>query len=121
MSGTFPDSELIEQTALDYFQGWFDGDVERMDRALHKNLVKRWPGSDEGAELTPVTKERMLELTAQHEGKDDVGDGRLEVNIVDVHEDIANLVVRGGVYREYIQMVRTAEGWKIANTLWRFE
>jgi ketosteroid isomerase-like protein len=121
MAGTASDNELIEQAALDYFQGWFEGDVERMDRALHKNLVKRWPGNDGAAELPIVTKERMLELTAQHEGKEDVGDGTLDVNIVDVHEDIANVVVRGGIYREYIQMVRTADGWKIANTLWRPE
>jgi ketosteroid isomerase-like protein len=115
------DEDLIEQAVLDYFQGWFDGDVDRMDRALHVDLVKRWPGTDGGAELPVTTKARMLELTAQGEGASDVGDGRLEVTISDVHEDIASVVVRGGIYREYVHLVRTDGAWKIANTLWRFE
>ncbi len=27
----------ITQTALDYIEGWYMGDVERMERALHPN------------------------------------------------------------------------------------
>jgi hypothetical protein len=37
---------------------------------------------------------------------------------VDVHDTIANATVRSAVYREYVQLVRTPEGWKIVNTLW---
>ncbi len=62
-----------------------------------------------------------VELTAQHEGAGDVGDGRLEAGVVDVHDEIANVTVRGGIYREYLQLVRTADGWKIANALWAFD
>jgi len=25
----------------DYFEGWFEGDAARMERALHRDLVKR--------------------------------------------------------------------------------
>ena len=31
----------VRSTVLDYLEGWYDGDVERMDRALHPDLVKR--------------------------------------------------------------------------------
>jgi hypothetical protein len=40
-------------------------------------------------------------------------------DIDDVHEDIASDTVRSAVYREYLHLVRTAEGWRIANALWR--
>jgi hypothetical protein len=35
----------IVACALDYYEGWFDGDAARMERALHPELVKRsrWP------------------------------------------------------------------------------
>jgi len=33
--------------------------------------------------------------------------------------DIASVTVRSAVYHEYLQLVRTPEGWKIANALWR--
>ena len=106
--------ELITQAALDYFEGWFDGDVARMDRALHPNLVKRRAG----ATLGVTTKERMLELTAAGEGAADGADRRLDVVVVDVHDDIASVVVRSAVYREYLHLVRMPDGWKIANALW---
>jgi ketosteroid isomerase-like protein len=108
------DKAQVEAVARDYFEGWFSGDVERMDRALHPDLVKRSAGM-QGI----TTKERMLELTAQGEGQADVGDGTLEITVEDVYEDIASVTVVGGVYREYLQLIRTDDGWKIANALWR--
>jgi hypothetical protein len=112
--------ELITHTALDYFEGWFDGDVERMNRALHPDLVKRWPGNEQGATLGITTKERMLELTAAGEGREDGADRRLEIEIADVREDIATAIVHSAVYHEYLHLVRTPDGWKIANALWRY-
>lgn len=115
------DRDSVRQVALDYFEGWFDGDVERMRRALHDDLVKRRL-APAGASALPVTsKARMVELTEQGAGAGDRGDGRLDVQVVDIHGDIANVIVVGGVYHEYLHMVRTADGWKIANTLWAFE
>jgi hypothetical protein len=107
------DRELITGAVLDYFEGWFDGDVARMDRALHPDLVKRWPGGT-------TSKARMLELTGNGEGAEDGKDRRLDVEIHDVHDDIATVTVRSAVYREYLHLLRTPEGWRIANTLWRY-
>jgi hypothetical protein len=108
--------EAIRQAALDYFEGYYDGDVERMDRALHVDLVKRspvsWPKQ--------TTKERMLELTASGQGAEDGADRRLEVTIEDVHGDIASVTVRSAVYREYIHLFRTEDGWKIVNAFWGY-
>ena len=108
--------DAIVQTALDYFEGWFDGDVERIDRALHPDLVKRQAGD----ELGITTKERMLELTAAGEGAADGADRRLEIEVVDVHGHVASAIVRSAVYHEYLHLVRTSNGWQIANALWRF-
>jgi len=108
--------EAVTQTALDYFEGWFDGDVERIDRALHPDLVKRQAGD----ELGITTKERMLELTAAGAGAADGADRRLEVEVLEVHGDVATAIVRSAVYREYLHLVRTSDGWRIANALWRF-
>ena len=35
------DDDAIVRCALDYFEGWFDADPERMRRALHPELAKR--------------------------------------------------------------------------------
>ena len=35
------DVAAIRQTALDYIEGWYEGNAERMERALHPELAKR--------------------------------------------------------------------------------
>ena len=42
-------------------------------------------------------------------------------SLVQVTCDRVMGLARGGVYREYLQMVRTNAGWKIANALWAHE
>ena len=113
------DEDAVVAAARDYFEGWFDGDVKRMDRALHPDLVKRSPGKDHGATLGILTKERMLELTATGGGAEYAADRRLDIEVEDLHGDIASVTVRSARYHEYLHLVRTPDGWKIANALWR--
>lgn len=112
------------QTVLDYFEGWFDGDSDRMERALHPGLAKRSLRQVErdSLELRTVTKEQMVIWTAEGEGKSDDpgGDRRIDVEVVDVHGNIATVVVRSSVYREYLHLAQTDEGWKIVNALWHW-
>jgi hypothetical protein len=114
------DKAAIVAAALDYFEGWFDGDVTRIRRALHPGLAKRAP-TDDDAVLNETTTDWMLDATAKHLGKErDVPDRRIEVAVVDVHDGIATAVVSSAVYREYLHLVRTGEGWKIVNALWQW-
>jgi hypothetical protein len=104
----------IVATVLDYFEGWFDGDASRLERALHPALAKRGPL------LRTVTKDEMVTATAEGEGKaKDPGPGRrIDVTVVDVYGNIASAVVDSDVYREYLHLVETDDGWKIVNALW---
>lgn len=38
---TAADSTAIVAPALDYLEGWYEGDGDHMDRALHSDLAKR--------------------------------------------------------------------------------
>jgi hypothetical protein len=109
----------IESTVLDYFEGWFDGDATRMERALHPDLAKRSLG--EGDSVDHLTAAEMIEATAAGRGKKrDPGEREIEVRVVEVCEEIATVVVHSKVYREYLHLARTREGWKIVNALWRW-
>lgn len=116
-------ARAIELTILDYFEGWFDGDAVRMQRAPHPELAKR-PGGVEhslAGSLGTLTAQEMIERTSAGVGKTrDVPDRRIEVDVVDVFGDIASATVRSAVYHEYVHLVRTPEGWKIVNTLWQW-
>lgn len=107
----------VERAVLDYFEGWFDGDAERMARALHPELAKR---SLKGDVLDTTTAREMIDATAAGMGRaQDVPDRRIEIEITHVDGVNANVVVRSAVYLEYVHLVRTGEGWKIVNTLWQ--
>jgi hypothetical protein len=61
----------------------------------------------------------MVDATGRGVGRArDPGDRQIEVTVEDIHGTIANATVRSAVYREYVQLARTADGWKIVNTLW---
>jgi hypothetical protein len=108
----------IVQTVLDYFEGWFDGDPVRMERALHPGLAKRALLAD-ASSLDETSAREMIDATRRGVGKaKDPGDRRIEVKVEDVYGSIANATVRSTVYREYVQLARTADGWKIVNALW---
>ena len=113
-----PDVAEIEGVARDYIEGWYAGNVERMDRALHADLVKRIPvGEDPPGEtqLRMVTKARMLELTADGGGADPNAD--VEILIDDVSTDIATTRVVSPDYLDYLHLAKTPDGWKIANVI----
>ena len=114
------DHSAIVACVLDYFEGWFDGDAERMERALHPGLAKR-ALEDDGRTLDETTAEWMIDATARGVGRErDPGDRGIEVEVEDVYETIANVTVRSAVYREYVQLVRTGDGWRIVNALWQW-
>ena len=98
----------------DYFGGWYDAGVARMDRARYPDLVKRSPAKADGAILT---KELMLQACAEGAGTR-AADRWVKIDIADVCGDIASAVVRSAPYREYLHLIRTGDGWQIADTLW---
>src|SRR3954454_4849598 len=122
MTKTVADIErgLIIQTVRDYFEGWYDGDVDRVERVLHPDLDKCSASKDGPNSLRITTKERMLVLTSLGEGEEDGADRSLDFRIEYATEDTASVTVRSAVYHEYVHLVRTPAGWKVANALWRY-
>ena len=111
------DEGAIVDAVLDYFEGWYDGDAARMERALHPELAKR--GFVDGA-TRPATAAEMVAATAEGQGKrDDPAERKLEVDVLTVYDDIASVAVRSVPYIEYLHLVRMDDRWRILNTLWR--
>ena len=110
-----PDIAEVETIARDYIEGWYTGDVERMDRALHDDLVKRIPGGEHAGSIREITKKRMLALTAQ--GGGELIDPEFEILIDDVATDIATVRLLSPEYLDYLHIAKTFEGWKIVNVL----
>ncbi|MFL5679959.1 MAG: nuclear transport factor 2 family protein [Chloroflexota bacterium] len=112
----------IRATCLDYFEGWFDGDPLRMDRALHEVLAKHAFGQGpDRSGVDVITKDDMIEATRRGLGRSrDLPDRAIRIDIASVSGDMASVVAHSAVYVEYLLLARTGEGWKITSALWRW-
>ena len=115
------ENDAIVATVMDYFEGWFDGDAERMARALHPNLNKR---SVRVAATVPVLSNpssavQMIGWTGQGEGiAVKPAEPAIKVRVDDVYDHIATVTVYSAIYIEYLQLMKTPEGWRIVNALY---
>jgi hypothetical protein len=114
------DTKAITATVMDYFEGWFDGDPARMERALHPELAKRGIYLKDGKQAVDQSSaQQMIGWTRDGEGKKSKpADLAIKVAVDDVYGEIATATVYSAVYVEYVQLVKTAEGWRIINTLY---
>ena len=115
------DDAAIRATIDDYYLGWFDGDGERMARALHPELAKRGWLRDAAGErfIDRDTFQTMVDFAAAGQGKQaDPTARRYEVDVDEIYGDIATARVHAVPYVDYLHLVRTADGWRIINALW---
>lgn len=116
------DAAAIRQAALDYAEGWYAADAERMQRALHPGLAKRTLRRDgqAGAEiLVHRTREAMVEATAQGGGTRTVtAPAACTVTLLDVYGAIASARVDSPEYVDYLHLARSQGRWQIINVLW---
>ena len=113
----------IRRAALDYIEGWFEGNAERMDRALHPQLAKRLVAVDArtGQErFTHLTKEQMVEFTKKGGGSGVPADRRgIKVTILDTTETMAFVRSDCSQFIDYLTLAKCEGGqWKIVNVLW---
>lgn len=116
------DDEAIKAAALDYAEGWYQGDAERMERSLHPEMLKRRIVTDV---LTGVPSVQVLDTsTLVRATRDGVGLGAVDgplgfrVAILDRHGDMAVVRVVSPLYVDYLQMVRWEGRWVILSIVW---
>ncbi len=116
-----PDEAAVRRAALDYIEGWYQGDAARMERALHPDLVKRAPMPlPTGKEvLQGASKHVMVEATRAGFGtKSPNAKQKIEVIVFDVQNKIASAKVVSGDFVDYLHLLKTDGEWKIVNVLW---
>ncbi len=113
------DGEAIIATALDYLEGWYEGNAERMARAVHADLAKRIarPQADGCRELQHMGKETLVGYTEAKPAADDV-DLRDRIQILDVFGFAAVVRADADDWVDYLQLAKIDGNWVIVNVLW---
>ena len=116
------DSSAIRATALDYIDGWWSGDQDRMAAALHPELVKRIRGADSTGTREWIDQQgasRLVLGTGRGGGRETpVAKRRSDVRILDIFQNTASVRVDAGAWVDYLHLVRWKGRWVILNVLW---
>ncbi len=123
-SGVQPDPSdraAIEATALNYIDGSFSGDAERMESALHPELTKVMLANNRNTGkpfLNKMGASDLIEGTRAGLGKVDEADRNIKVEIHDISHGIAAVKVVSSRYIDHLQVGKVNGEWKIINVLW---
>ena len=113
------DKEMIEKTALNYIEGWYEANQEKMQQALHPKLVKRRFVSKD--EIWVVDTPIMLNITAEGRGKlAENEEGRKDVTVLNITGKIASAMVVSNKFTDYLLMIKEEDQWKIVDALWDY-
>jgi hypothetical protein len=117
---TAADSTAIIATALDYIEGWYEGNAERMTRALHPDLAKRIVRETEsGSSLSNMTAAMLVEAVERGGGKGTPAERQQkDVTILDIYQGTASVKIVAGDWVDQLQVARLDGEWKIVNVLW---
>jgi hypothetical protein len=120
---TAADSSAIRQTALDYIEGWYEGNAERMERAVHADLAKRIVNINPANRRSVLGHQSAMTLvlnTRRGGGKEEtpVAQQRKDVRILDIFENTASVRVDAATWIDYLHIAKWNGRWVIVNVLW---
>jgi hypothetical protein len=120
-----PEAAAIRQAALDYIEGWYEGDAARMEKALHPELAKRIVMTDPASgksRLDSMSAMTLVQYTRAGGGRKTPKEAQMkDVTILDRFQNAAVVKVVATNWIDYLQVARYNGDWKIVNVLWELK
>ena len=121
---TKEDSLAIKNCVSNYIEGFYEGNAERMEKALHPELAKRVVRTDPQSgrqRLDKMSALTLINITKAGGGKSIPQDQRIfECKILDITGNCASVRSVAKGFFDYIHLAKWAGEWKIVNVLWDF-
>jgi len=118
------DRAAITATALDYIEGWYTCDADRMERALSPDLAKRIVmTNDQGRSmLQQMSAMGLVQGVKRGGGRNTPKEKQQkDVTILDVFENAAVVKVVASDWVDYLEEARFNGRWVIVNVLWELK
>ena len=119
------DAAAIKQTALDYIEGWYEGNPERMERALHPELAKRIVQTDPKSGRSRLDQMGAMTLVQRVKAgggtKTPKDQQQKDVTILDIYENAASVKIVASDWIDYLHMAKFNGHWVIVNVLWELK
>lgn len=115
------DKAAITATALDYIEGWYEGNPERMERALHPDLAKRivMTNPEGRSQLQQMSAMGLVQGVKRGGGKNTPKEKQeKEITILDMYRGAASVKVVASDWIDYLHIAKFNGRWMIVNVLW---
>jgi hypothetical protein len=118
------DSAAIRVTALDYIEGWYTADPDRMARAVHPELAKRIvrtnPAGESRMDLATATS--LVNGARMGGGSRTPKERQMkDVRILDIYQNAASVKIVASDWIDYLHVAKYNGAWRIVNVLWEMK
>ncbi len=121
LAQTDADREAIKRTALNYAEGWYEGDAAKMESALSPDLAKRIVRTNAQGQsgLGQMTAMSLVQGTRGGSGKDTPkAQQQKDVTILDMFGSAATVKLEMRDWIDYMHVGKMNGRWVIINVLW---
>src|SRR5690242_4559014 len=119
------DEAAIKKTALDYIEGWYEGDAARMENALHPELAKRMIFTDPKTGHTQFNHMGAMQLVQNTRrgggSKTPKEQQTKDITILDRYNNAAVVKIVASGWIDYLEEAKFNGQWKIINVLWELK
>ena len=118
------EQDAIKRTALNYAEGWYEGDADKMESALSPDLAKRIvrtnpQGQSAVMNMTALT---LVQGTRGGSGKQTAkAEQQKDVTILDLMSSSATVKLEMRDWVDYMHMGKVNGKWVIINVLWEMK
>jgi hypothetical protein len=114
----------VERAALDYLEGFYEGDPGKIRRSVHPDVVKYGfyiPRGESAYTGEAMTFQEMLEYAAsvRERGNHPPETAPKEVEVLEVMDQIAAARVTAWWGSDYLHLARVEGRWTIMHVLWQ--
>jgi hypothetical protein len=120
------DTAAIRQTALDYIEGYYEGDSARMERSLHPTLAKRIaysdPGADGRSQLAEMSAMTLTQFTRDKAGRPTPrAEQQKDITVFEVLGNAASARIVASTWIDFLHLSKFNGRWVIVNVLWEMK
>ena len=119
-----PDAEAVTRAALDYLEGFYEGDADKIRKGVHPDVVKYGFYRSDSAQPyggTAMSFDDMITLTTRmRESGQTAPEGAVkDVILLDILDQTATVKVVAWWGADYLQLAKYDGEWKILHVLWQ--
>jgi len=122
-TNTRADSSAILETALNYMEGAYTADADRMQKALwpelHKITLRTIPQTGRTI-LASNGYSQLIEGVRDSKALVNNSDKKIKVTIEVINEGMACVKITSSMFNDFLQLANLDGQWKIINVLWNW-